>query len=443
MRKSSFQRYQNRKLPFIYGLIDLLIPALTLSAIHFCLTPQKWSKAYCYLALLSGIFFLLGTAFQGGYSRYNERSISKKLEITFKTWFFNVFLLLTITYFYLVTLKFDRVIMTTWVISTPIIVLVLKILVNDITRKISKKKIQVAVLGENYHFNEHEHNTLKNQSIELTYISVDDIKQIQDKVLQLSPDYLLLNLEGPANTQLIKDLTHLNVKGIRVIELFHFMEAFLRKCYIPYNEQDLSYLDSVRSYNTPSYCLKRLIDYCAVITLGILTAPVLCWAALKIRKESPGPIIFSQPRISIENEEKTIYKFRSMHIDAEANGAQFATEDDPRAYNFGAFMRKTRIDELPQLWNVAKGDLHFIGPRPERKIFTTQLEEEIPYYHERHLVRPGISGWAQVLYPYGANTEDSRQKLMYDLYYIKHWSIWLEMETLIRTIGVVLGKKGL
>jgi exopolysaccharide biosynthesis polyprenyl glycosylphosphotransferase len=441
MRKSSFQRYQNRKLPFIYGLIDLLIPALTLSAIHFCLTPQKWSKAYCYLALLSGIFFLLGTAFQGGYSRYNERSISKKLEITFKTWFFNVFLLLTITYFYLVTLKFDRVIMTTWVISTPIIVLVLKILVNDITRKISKKKIQVAVLGENYHFNEHEHKTLKNQSIELTYISVDDIKQIQDKVLQLSPDYLLLNLEGPANTQLIKDLTHLNVKGIRVIELFHFMEAFLRKCYIPYDKQDLSYLDSVRSYNTTNYCLKRLIDWCAVVILGTFTIPVMLISAYKIKKESPGKVFFSQNRVGARGESFKAVKFRSMHENAKFD--PYTQKEDPRIFPFGNFMRKSRIDELPQLWNVVKGEMHLLGPRTEWDILVENYEKEIPYYHERHLVRPGISGWAQVLYPYGANTEDSRQKLMYDLYYIKHWSIWLEMETLIRTIGVVLGKKGL
>jgi exopolysaccharide biosynthesis polyprenyl glycosylphosphotransferase len=441
MRKSSFQRYQNRKLPFIYGLIDLLIPALTLSAIHFCLTPQKWSKAYCYLALLSGIFFLLGTAFQGGYSRYNERSISKKLEITFKTWFFNVFLLLTITYFYLVTLKFDRAIMTTWVISTPIIVLVLKILVNDITRKISKKKIQVAVLGENYHFNEHEHKTLKNQSIELTYISVDDIKQIQDKVLQLSPDYLLLNLEGPANTQLIKDLTHLNVKGIRVIELFHFMEAFLRKCYIPYDKQDLSYLDSVRSYNTTNYCLKRLIDWCAVVILGTLTIPVMLISAYKIKKESPGKVFFSQNRVGARGESFKAVKFRSMHENAKFD--PYTQKEDPRIFPFGNFMRKSRIDELPQLWNVIKGEMHLLGPRTEWDILVENYEKEIPYYHERHLVRPGISGWAQVLYPYGANTEDSRQKLMYDLYYIKHWNIWLEMETLIRTIGVVLWKKGL
>jgi lipopolysaccharide/colanic/teichoic acid biosynthesis glycosyltransferase len=167
------------------------------------------------------------------------------------------------------------------------------------------------------------------------------------------------------------------------------------------------------------------------------------YASRKITRESPGPVFFSQLRVGGMLKEFRVYKFRSMHIDAEKNGAQYAQLNDPRAYEFGAVMRKTRIDELPQLWNVMKGELHFVGPRPERKVFTDQLEKEIPFYHERHLVKPGITGWAQVMYPYGANTEDARQKLMYDLYYIKHWSVWLEAEVLIRTLKIVLGKKGI
>ena len=320
MKRSSFQRYQNRKALCLYGLIDLLIPPFLLSLIHFGLEAGPWSKSYCYLAALSGLFFLLGTAFQGGYSRYNERSISKKLEITFKTWFFNVFLLLTITYFYLVTSNFDRVIMTLWVVFTPILVVSLKIFVNNLNRKISKTKIEVAVLGRNYEFNEHEHKMLKSQAIKLTYIDLNKTEKLQENIEEISPDYLLLNLEKPANEKLIKELTHINMKGTRVIELFHFMEAFLRKCYIPYDQQDLSYLDNVRRYNTPSYCLKRLIDYCAVASLGLITSPVLIWAALKIRKESPGPIIFSQPRISIENKEKTIQKNTFLFLGSGEHG---------------------------------------------------------------------------------------------------------------------------
>ena len=441
MKKSSFQQYQNRKALCIYGLIDLLIPPFLLGLIHFCFDGGPWTKSYCYLATLSGLFFFLGTAFQGGYSRYNERCISKKLEITFKTWFFTVFLLMAVSYFYLVILNFDRFIMTASVILTPFIVVSLKIFVNSLNRKLSKNKIVIAVLGRNYQFNEHEQAMLTSQSIELTYIDFSEIDTLQATIEEITPDYLLLNLEKPANEKLIKNLTHINLKGTRVIQLYHFMEAFLRKCYIPYDQQDLSYLDNVCRYNATKYSLKRIVDWSAVLLLGILSIPVILISAYKIKKESPGKIFFRQSRVGVEGESFQAIKFRSMHENAKFD--PYTQKEDPRIFPFGYFMRKSRIDELPQLWNVAKGEMHLLGPRTEWDILVENYEKEIPYYHERHLVRPGISGWAQVLYPYGANTEDSRQKLMYDLYYIKHWSIWLEMETLIRTIGVVLGKKGL
>ena len=121
----------------------------------------------------------------------------------------------------------------------------------------------------------------------------------------------------------------------------------------------------------------------------------------------------------------------------------YTQKEDPRIFNFGNLMRKTRIDELPQLWNVLKGDMHLFGPRSEWNILVDNYEKDIPFYNERHLVAPGISGWAQVMYPYGSCVEDARQKLMYDLYYIKNWSVWLEIETLVRTVRVVLGKKGI
>jgi lipopolysaccharide/colanic/teichoic acid biosynthesis glycosyltransferase len=153
--------------------------------------------------------------------------------------------------------------------------------------------------------------------------------------------------------------------------------------------------------------------------------------------------MFKQLRIGLNGKDFKCNKFRSMNLDAEKNGAQFACIDDTRVFAFGEFMRKTRIDELPQMLNVFKGEMHLIGPRPERKIWTDKFEEIIPYYNERHLVRPGITGWAQVMYPYGENAEDAKQKLMYDLYYIKHWSLLLELKIVYKTIMVVLGRKGL
>jgi len=170
----------------------------------------------------------------------------------------------------------------------------------------------------------------------------------------------------------------------------------------------------------------------------------MLYSAYRIKKESPnGPIIFSQKRVGLKGEEFVCYKFRSMVPDAEKGKPQFASEDDPRIFKWGAFMRKTRIDELPQLWNVLKGEMHMIGPRPERKYWVEQFKENIPSYDQRHLIAPGITGWAQVNYPYGANEEDARQKLMYDLYYIKNWSLWLEIKTIFKTIQVMVGGKGL
>ena len=153
--------------------------------------------------------------------------------------------------------------------------------------------------------------------------------------------------------------------------------------------------------------------------------------------------MFKQERVGINNKEFKCIKYRSMRLDAEVCGAQFACQNDPRVFPWGEIMRKTRIDELPQMLNVLKGDMHLIGPRPERKFWIEQFEKEIPYYNERHLVRPGITGWAQVNYPYGSCIEDTKQKLMYDLYYIKHYSIWLDIKIIWKTILVVLGKKGL
>ena len=240
----------------------------------------------------------------------------------------------------------------------------------------------------------------------------------------------------------IKQLTRADLAGMKLVKFEQFMEGLLRKCFINYESTDLTYLEQIRAYSTSQYLVKRVTDIMAALSLLAFIWPVMLYAIWRIRRESPGPVIFSQQRVGRGGKEFTLYKFRSMHLEAEKDGAQFAEQDDPRAYAFGAFMRKTRIDELPQLWNVLKGDLHFVGPRPERKVFTDELEKDIPFYNERHLVAPGISGWAQVMYPYGSCVEDARQKLMYDLYYIKNWSVWLEVETLVRTVAVILGKKG-
>jgi lipopolysaccharide/colanic/teichoic acid biosynthesis glycosyltransferase len=164
--------------------------------------------------------------------------------------------------------------------------------------------------------------------------------------------------------------------------------------------------------------------------------------ALAIKLDSPGPIFYSQQRTGLNGKTFKVHKFRSMYQDAEKRGVQWAQERDPRITRVGYWLRLMRIDELPQVWNVVKGEMSLIGPRPERPQFDAQLKEAIPYYDIRYLVKPGITGWAQVLYPYGASIEDAYEKLSYDLYYIKNYSIWLDIAIFFKTIRVVLLGKG-
>jgi exopolysaccharide biosynthesis polyprenyl glycosylphosphotransferase len=188
--------------------------------------------------------------------------------------------------------------------------------------------------------------------------------------------------------------------------------------------------------------IKRIFDIVTALLIGIMTAPIMLVAALIVRLESPGPVIYRQDRVGEHGKEFAVLKFRSMRNDAEKNGAQWAQVNDPRITKFGNFMRKTRIDELPQLLNVLKGEMSFIGPRPERMVFIEELEKQIPHYNLRHLIKPGLTGWAQVMYPYGASVEDAKRKLEYDLHYIKRQSFYMDMVIMFKTLKTVLFGKG-
>jgi len=189
---------------------------------------------------------------------------------------------------------------------------------------------------------------------------------------------------------------------------------------------------------------KRLFDIVASLIILILTSPIMLVTACVIWLSSFGrdPVFYRQVRLGLCDAPFNVLKFRSMTTDAEKNGAQFAQKNDARVTLFGAFMRKTRIDELPQILNVLKGDMSFIGPRPERPQFVLSFEKSIPHYALRHTVKPGITGWAQICYPYGETEEDTRNKLQYDLYYIKNYSLFLDMTILFQTIQVVLFGQG-
>jgi exopolysaccharide biosynthesis polyprenyl glycosylphosphotransferase len=186
----------------------------------------------------------------------------------------------------------------------------------------------------------------------------------------------------------------------------------------------------------------RAFDILLSLALLIFTLPVMALTAVIIRLDSPGPILYRQARVGLGGAEFTVFKFRSMVTNAEARGPVWASQRDPRVTRVGSFIRLTRIDELPQLWNVLSGEMSFIGPRPERPHFTDQLDHLVPHYRDRLLVKPGLTGWAQVNYPYGASVEDARAKLSYDLYYVKHRTLFLDLMILFATVRVVLFQHG-
>jgi sugar transferase (PEP-CTERM system associated) len=175
---------------------------------------------------------------------------------------------------------------------------------------------------------------------------------------------------------------------------------------------------------------------------GVLSLPIALVTALFIKLDSTGPVLYRQERVGKNGAPFTVVKFRSMRTDAEKAGPVWASEQDDRTTRVGRIIRKLRIDEIPQFWNIIRGEMDFVGPRPERPHFVSQLAQEIPYYQQRHLIAPGLTGWAQIKYPYGASIEDARQKLQYDLYYIKNQSLILDAIILFETIKIIVFGRG-
>lgn len=274
-------------------------------------------------------------------------------------------------------------------------------------------------------------------------ISRSAIHNLTRFVENLGVSEVVLALEERRNALPLKDLLRIKTAGVHVNEFSTFLERETGRVDLDtLNPSWLIFSDGFSSGRMISSAAKRAFDVIASTLLLVLTAPVIVLFALLVRLDSRGPAFFRQVRVGLYGQTFELIKLRSMRTDAEAAGAQWAAKDDPRVTRIGRFIRKTRIDELPQTWSVLKGEMSFVGPRPERPEFVSDLEEQLPYYAERHMVKPGITGWAQVNYPYGASMEDSRHKLEYDLYYAKNYTPFLDLLILLQTIRVVLWHEG-
>jgi sugar transferase (PEP-CTERM system associated) len=241
----------------------------------------------------------------------------------------------------------------------------------------------------------------------------------------------------------LEDLMECRLRGIQVCDVQQFIEReackvdvdLLRPSWMVFSDGFIA-----GTWRTVS---KRAFDLLACLLLLAVAWPVMLLTALLIRLEDGAPVFYRQTRIGLDDKPFDVIKFRSMRTDAEASGeAVWASQNDPRVTRVGAFIRKTRIDELPQLFNVLRGDMSFVGPRPERPMFVEELKCRIPFYEQRHRVKPGITGWAQLCYPYGASVQDAKEKLQYDLYYLKNHSLLLDLIILLQTVEVVLVGEG-
>ncbi|MCK5647645.1 MAG: TIGR03013 family PEP-CTERM/XrtA system glycosyltransferase, partial [Gammaproteobacteria bacterium] len=305
---------------------------------------------------------------------------------------------------------------------------------NDLRRKSDTRNVKLMgflpIEGEDICVDE---NQLVHYSNGLfNYISANNISEI------------IVAIDDRRKKFPVDDVLECKVQGVEILDISTFFERQTGRIKLhALHPSNLIFSDGFIQGGIDLY-LKRLFDIVTSFILLLVTWPVMLITALAIMLESnfKGSIFYKQVRVGLFNKNFDVIKFRSMGMDAEKNGAQFAQAADPRVTRVGDIIRKLRIDELPQLFNVLRGDMSFVGPRPERPEFVQELSEAIKYYEIRHYVKPGITGWAQICYPYGATQEDTRNKLEYDLYYMKNYSIFLDIMILLQTIQVVVWRQG-
>jgi sugar transferase (PEP-CTERM system associated) len=268
---------------------------------------------------------------------------------------------------------------------------------------------------------------------------------IVNYVLDNDIDEIVIAADERRNNLPVDELFACKIRGVEITEILDFIERETGQ--IAVNLIYPSWVIYSNGFASANY-LRNTLDWIfnAAIAVVILffTWPIMLITALLIKLEEGihAPVFYFQERVGLDGQAFKIIKFRSMRVDAEKNGAQWAAKNDDRTTKIGGFLRKYRVDELPQIYNVLRGDMGFVGPRPERPEFVQDLVKKIPYYNERHNVKPGLTGWAQLQYPYGATEEDAMEKLKYDLYYIKHRSFLLDLLILVRTVEIVLFGKG-
>ena len=319
------------------------------------------------------------------------------------------------------------------------------------------KKNNVLIFGSNHIVNNVQRDLINNLDYNYVgYISNNKSRATEyllgtydemEKIIEekkIDTLVIVKDIKNPKFKNYLKRLFELKINGLKVISYKEFNESIQKKIDInQINEEWLLESNGFDILNNESQKnIKRGLDIIIALILMVLASPIALITAIVIKFESKGPVIFKQIRIGENGKKFKIYKFRSMRIHDEKKYPKYTLDNDDRITKFGKFMRKTRIDELPQLFCILKGTMSFVGPRPEWDILVNEYKEKIPYYNLRHMIKPGITGWAQVMYPYGECIEDAKNKLEYDLYYLKHQDLILDVLTIMKTVKIVIFGKG-
>ncbi len=269
-------------------------------------------------------------------------------------------------------------------------------------------------------------------------------RKLTEIIARLGIRTIVLGIPRSRSARITRKILEARLLGIEILDMPQLYQRLTTKLPVQYIEDQWLLFSEGFDLLSRGYVqrMKRILDFVFSGLMLFLASPLMVITAIAIRLDSPGPIFYKQQRVGKRCKIFSVYKFRSMTYNAEEQGAIWAQKKDPRVTRVGRFIRISRIDEIPQIWNVFKGDMSLVGPRPERPEFVNVLDAQIPYYSVRHTVTPGITGWAQINYPYGASIDDALRKLEYDLYYIKNMSIFLDLKILLKTVGVVLLGQG-
>jgi len=398
-------------------IVPLLVGFLTTSLLLVGDMPS-----YLVYSFLLVIFSFL----KGFYDNYYSIHFSEKLRISFITGTALIFF--QMIYHSFNGIDINIIIFFSWILI-PVFILLVRYIFKILN--ISKNKMTISIIGNLYKFSDHEIKILTNKQFQVYFY--DELDQYIEKIDSEFDRYNVAVINSSA-TKFQNKL----ISTVNTISLTQFMEKYLRKIYI--DDQDA--FININKYDKADFILKRLIDIVAVLVLvPLLIVVSLYMFIMKLVNGYDGSLIFKQNRHGINQNIFSLFKLRTMYVDSDLDGN--TVKNDARVFPFARILRKFRLDELPQVINIISGDMHLVGPRAEWVKLSDVYSDNIENYELRNIVRPGITGWAQVLYQYGFDINDSKQKLMYELYYIKNWTIWLELEICIKTIIVMLDKKGI